>query len=215
MSKKIRKRIIIYVLIFTFLFSSVGMPLGEAAPRNRRQPERHTQRKIVDRLPDGYRDVWVGRTRYFHHKGVFYRRGPSGFRVVDPPFGVLVLSIPLGAAALLIGGITYYAYRGIYYRRVVGGYSVVEPPAEPVVKNISPVVPSEESIGETVSVTVPLLNVRSGPGSNFPVILQAHEGELLVVHGYAPDWLYVKSQDSRFGWVMLKYTSFLSVSASG
>jgi len=64
------------------------------------------------------------------------------------------------------------------------------------------------------AVTGPLLNVRSGPEKIFPVIFQVHEGEPLVVYGYAPDWLYVKYQDNAFGWVMLKYTSFLS-SASG
>lgn len=91
---------------------------------------------------------------------------------------------------------------------------VVERPAQRVVKAINPVVPSEEKIGETVSVTVPLLNVRSGPGSNFPVIYQVEEGKSLTVHGYAPDWLYVKSTGNEFGWVMLKYTS-MSTPASG
>ncbi len=39
------------------------------------------------------------------------------------------------------------------------------------------------------------------------MIFQVREGEPLIVHGYAPDWLYVKSKDNEFGWVMLKYTS--------
>ena len=214
MSKKSRKRILIYTMIFTFFFVSVQAP--EAGMAFAQRPEGHrTPGKVVERLPSGYRDVWVGRNRYFHHDGVFYRRGPSGFIVVEPPFGALVFSLPLGAAALLIGGITYYLCEGIYYRSVPGGFEVVEPPDKPVVKEVSPVVPSKESVGETVTVTVPLLNVRSGPGSNFPVIFQAHEGELLIVHGYAPDWLYVTSKDNEFGWVMLRYTSSLSPPASG
>ena len=211
MVKKAIKIKIIYILIFTFFFSSVFMPLVEAAPRNRGQPKINVPRKTVKRLPKGYRDVWIGRNRYFQHNGIFYRRGPSGFMVVDPPIGVVVLSLPLGAVSLLIGGITFYLCGGIYYRNIPGGFQVVKCPEKPVVKEIYPVVPSHQNVGETVSVTVPLLNVRSGPGKNFPVIFQVDEGELLVVYGYAPDWLYVKYQDNAFGWVMLRYTSFLSL----
>ena len=210
----IKTNIVIYTLVFTFLFVSVPAPEANMTSAQR-SDGRRTPGKVVERLPSGYRDAWVGKNRYFHHDGVFYRRGTSGFIVVAPPIGALVLSLPLGAMALLIGGITYYLCDGIYYHSVPGGYEVVEPPDKPVAKERSPVVPLEESVGDTVSVVVPLLNVRSGPGSDFPVIFQVHEGESLIVHGYAPDWLYVKSKDNEFGWVMLIYTSSLSQSASG
>ena len=213
MSDKSRKKIV-YVLIFIFLFASVTLPEANIALAQR-HGGRNAPGKPIDRLPPGSKEVWVGRDRYFRHNNVFYRRGPSGFIVVDPPIGALVLSLPLGAAALLIGGITYYVFEEIYYRHAPGGYVVVERPVGRVVKETYPVVPSEERVGETVSVTAPLLNVRSGPGSNFPVIFQVEEGEVLTVHGYAPDWLYVKSTSNEFGWVMLKYTSSLSPPASG
>lgn len=212
MSDKLRKKIV-YVLIVAFLSVFTPAPEMNMAFAQRREG-RPSPGKIQNRLPPGHKEVWVGKDKYFRHNNVFYRRGPSGFMVVDPPIGALILSLPLGASALLIGGITYYVCEGIYYRHAPGGYVVVERPVQRVVKEIHPVVPSEEKIGGTVSVSVSLLNVRSGPGSNFPVIFQVEEGEPLTVHGYAPDWLYVKSTGNEFGWVMLKYTS-MSTPASG
>ena len=85
MYRKLIKKIISYTLIFTFLFSSVLIPLGEATPQNRHQPKQDAPGMVVDRLPSGYRDVWVGKNRYFHHDGVFYRRGSTGFIVIAPP----------------------------------------------------------------------------------------------------------------------------------
>ena len=136
--------------------------------------------------------------------------------VVGAPIGAVVLSIPVGYRAVVVGGLTYYVYAGVSYRRVHTGYVVVEPPAETVVvKEVSPVRPSVEKGGERVSVTATLLNVRSGPGMDFPVIHQVREGEKLTVYGYAPDWLYVKLSTGVFGWVMLRYTSPEESPASG
>ena len=79
------------------------------------------------------------------------------------------------------------------------GYVVVERPAEVVVaKAASPVVPAHQITGETVAVTATLLNVRSGPGLNFPVVRQVRRHDSLAVHGYAPDWLYVKNARRQF-----------------
>jgi len=199
------------------LVALVSLWGGDAAFAYRdRRPDAHPRGKVVVKLPRGHRAVRVGKDRYYHHRGVFYRRGPSGYVVVGAPIGAVVLSIPVGSRAVVAGGLTYYLYGGAYYRRARTGYAVVEPPAKTViVKEVSPLRPSVEQVGDRVSVTATLLNVRSGPGMGFPVIHQLRDGDLLTVHGYAPEWLYVKLPAGEFGWVMVRYTTSKDPGASG
>jgi uncharacterized protein YraI len=84
-----------------------------------------------------------------------------------------------------------------------------------VVKETSAVVPLRQTAGESVAVTATRLNVRSGPGLNFPLVLQIRRHDALVVHGYAPDWLYVKMPNGSFGWVMIKFTTAHESNAAG
>lgn len=181
-----------------------------------RQVRVYPEGRAVVRLPIGYRSIRVGGHDYYHHNGIFYRRGPSGYLVVRPPFGAVVLSLPLGFAALVLAGVTYYLYEGIYYQRVPSGYVVVEPPVGAVATPVTPVVPANPMAGDKVVVTTPLLNVRSGPGPDFPVIAQVRQGDPLVVYGYAPDWLYVQLPGGgEYGWVMVIHTAPVSPPASG
>ena len=69
--------------------------------------------------------------------------------------------------------------------------------------------------GERMSVITHTLNVRSGPGMNFPVINYAYQGNLLTINGKAPGWLYVQLPNGQFGWVMAKYTTQISPPAKG
>jgi uncharacterized protein YgiM (DUF1202 family) len=190
-----------------------------AAPAAYAQPAttvRHAPAKMYKKMPPGHRNVRVGKSMYYVHGGAFYVRKPAGFVAVRAPVGALVVGLPIGAMALLIGGLTYYVYNDVYYRRAPDGYVVVERPAEVVVaKDASPVVPAHQITGETVAVTATLLNVRSGPGLNFPVVRQVRRHDSLAVHGYAPDWLYVKMPDGSFGWVMLKFTAAHESNAAG
>ncbi|MEJ2700586.1 MAG: SH3 domain-containing protein, partial [Desulfuromonadales bacterium] len=55
---------------------------------------------------------------------------------------------------------------------------------------------------ESVAVDVPLLNVRSGPGLQFPIVGVVSQGQLLDIHGDAPGWYYVQGPSGSFGWVI-------------
>jgi len=163
------------------------------------QSTRHSDARVMNRTSPGYREARGGGQRYYYHHGGFNMRG---------------------ATALFIGGITYYLLNDLYYRELYGDYWVVGPPPPPleetvVVNEAIPVTPSEENVGEQVTVTAPLLNIRSGPGMDFPVVTQAHEGDIFTVEGYASGWLYVKTSTNEFGWVMTEYTSSISPSTSG
>ena len=140
-----------------------------------------------DRIPEHNRILW-GNREYFYHRdrGVFYQRRGAGFVIVRPPFGIVVPLPPPGFVRFLIGGISFYYYGDVFYRRVPSGYVIVEPPH--------------------VLVKAYILNVRSGPGMQYPVISEVYEGEVLVIYGNVPEWLYVQLPDESYGWVAQAFT---------
>ena len=73
---------------------------------------------------------------------------------------------------------------------------------------------SDNPMGKAV-VTVALLNVRSGPGKNYPVIHQVYRNSNLMIHSSSPGWLYVKLPSGEYGWVMQEFTARVQSSASG
>jgi hypothetical protein len=172
--------------------------------------------RVVVNLPANHRKIVVKRQNYFFHHGVFYRQGPGGYVVVRAPIGAIVATIPVGFLTFVVGNNAYFYYGGIYYRQVPSGYMVVESPPETVVVQES----SDEfevtpAVGDQVSVTAALLNVRSGPNENHPVIAQVSNGTVMVVRGHAPGWLYVEFRNGAFGWIMAGYTARLPQPANG
>lgn len=162
--------------------------------------------------------IWHGGQRYFYYGGTFYRhrQWPPGYVVVRPPVGAIVGALAFGFTTLVIGGLPYYYYGGVYYRRVPTGYVVVEPPSGAVVPQEPPAaIHPPDTASERVSVTAANLNVRSGPGMNHPVVDQVSQGNILVIHGNAPGWLYVQLPSGKFGWVSEEFTAPVFPPASG
>ncbi len=141
-----------------------------------------------------HRSIRVGRFTYYFHQGHFYRRGPRGYLSVRAPFGAMVMSLPLGSVRVTVGGLDYWMADGIYFRPELQGYRVVTAPLLPA------------SGQGAIAVEVPSLNVRSGPGLDFPVVAQAVQPEVLAVIGNAPGWYYVQLPDREVGWVMARFT---------
>lgn len=210
------------ISIFFVIFFSLNLVLTNDftyafrhSPKNAPRFKAPAHGSVVAHLPHGHKTVHVGKMRYFYHGGVFYERGPSGYVVIAAPIGAVVVGLPAGFVTVAINGSTYYAYAGVYYRKVPSGYVVEAPPEAIVVKETSPEVQSLPAVGGKVSVTAQRLNVRSGPGISHPVIHQLHQGDILTIHGYAPDWLYIKLSNGHFGWVMKKHTTQTEPPASG
>lgn len=152
-------------------------------------------------LPPGHNRVFVKNQVYFIHEGRFYRKAYDGFIWIVPPVGFVVTTLPFGCTSFMWEGVEYYTYAGIYYRPTYGGYVVVEEPEDlpsPWVLDPPPV--------NFVMVNTELLNVRSGPGEDFPVIEQTMYGERLQVLGSYEDWYYVRLANGRKGFVLAYYT---------
>lgn len=163
---------------------------------------RHDKRPVVvkhviHKIPERHAVVVHGRERYHYHSGRFYRPWNSGFILVRPPLGLVVLNIPLGSRMVLSAGITYHVFGDVYYRRVPTGYQVVEPARGPAA-----------GWPDRVEVLIDRLNVRYGPEAGEEVIAQVDRYTTLRVLGNAPGWLYVEveGEDVR-GWVMERYVT--------
>ncbi len=152
-------------------------------------------------LPVSHTRVFIRNQSYFIHEGRFYKRTYNGFIWIVPPIGFVVTTLPFGCTSFIWNDVEYYTYAGIYYRPSYGGYVVVEEPDN---------LPSPWEIDpppvDFVKVNTELLNVRSGPSVNFPVIEQAMYGERLQVLGSYEDWYYVRLGNGRKGWVLAYYT---------
>lgn len=193
---------VVVILVSLFIATLTFPENARAGRRHPRVPIAPRHGTVVVDLPAGHRTVYVGRAKYFHHSGVFYRHGPAGYVVVRAPIGAVIAAPPAGCRTVVVGGATYYDYNGDYYQNSPGGYAVVAaPPGAPAVSG-----------GQKVSVTAHRLNVRSGPGMGHPVIEQVWQGIVLAVQGTAPGWLYVRTPSGKLGWVSGKYTvPFVSV----
>ena len=58
--------------------------------------------------------------------------------------------------------------------------------------------------GKTVSVTDPLVNIRSGPGMKHKVLTTVKKGDRLEVLGEIGSWFNVKLLDGTQGWIYNK-----------
>lgn len=73
---------------------------------------------------------------YQYDAGVYYQPADNGYRVIIPPPGVAVPSLPPDAVSLSVGDAGYFYYGGVFYVQGNGGYQVVRAPAGAVVYNL-------------------------------------------------------------------------------
>lgn len=181
------------------------------AAAQERRPDRNRHRHAVAAHHD-YAPVVVHGKQFFFREGRFYHREPRGYVAVRAPFGAIVLALPVGFGTVAFGPTTYYSYGGTFYSRVPQGYMVVEPPKEVIVREE----PAQDfDVHDRVRVTAELLNVRQGPGVDFPVMRRAHRNTVLEICGTAPGWLYVEFNYGQYGWVMEKFTAPMASAPRG
>ncbi|MEW5911382.1 MAG: DUF6515 family protein [Thermodesulfobacteriota bacterium] len=181
-------------------------------------PGRGRNPQVVPNLPRNHQVYNYRGARWYGYGGVYYRPYGRGYVVTHPPRGFFLRALPIGFATLVLAGLTYYTFAGIYYRAAPGGYVVVDAPAGAVVTASPPppvVVPSGPAMG-TAIVTAVVLNVRSGPGYNYPVTGTVPQGYSLNIYGQQPGWLYVQTPSGLFGWVAQRFTNLpATVTPSG
>jgi len=118
-------------------------------------------------LPPRHEVIVLRGARYHYSHGRFYRPGPFGFFMVNPPIGVFISILPPVHRTIIVGGINYYYAEEVYYTDTVGGYVVVPPPVQKItVVESAPAATIETPPGQTITINVPNTN-----GSFTPVKL--------------------------------------------
>jgi hypothetical protein len=86
---------------------------------------------VIRTLPGGYHPYFYHGSRYYFSGGVWYAPGPIGFRVIGPPVGLFVATLPAFYTTVWLGGVPYYYANQTYYQWAAdqNGYVVVDPPA--------------------------------------------------------------------------------------
>lgn len=90
-----------------------------------------TSVSIIARLPVGAVSLTFGDRYYHYYNGVYYRPYIWGYRMVEPPVGIIVPVLPPGCTHIVIGANPYYRSGNIYYAPYGDRYRVVDEPKEP------------------------------------------------------------------------------------
>lgn len=67
-------------------------------------------------LPFGYYPFYFGNTQFFYSGGLYYRQYEREYKVVVPPVGAEVPSLPEDAQEVTVNGQVFYEYKGVYYQ---------------------------------------------------------------------------------------------------
>jgi uncharacterized protein YgiM (DUF1202 family) len=105
-------------------------------------------------------------------------------------------------------------YRSVIYEQPRHGARVYRTPTTVIINEQPRIITTEvadiysrqEPVLSRVETTAQLLNIRAIPDLDADITGQLSQGTLLDVIGSAPEWLYVKTESGKYGWVMLQYT---------
>ena len=71
---------------------------------------------VVTKLPAGHKKIIVHKNPFYFTKGVWYKKGSSGYVVVRAPLGARIKALPIGYTVVVRANIKYYHYYGAYYK---------------------------------------------------------------------------------------------------
>jgi hypothetical protein len=56
---------------------------------------------------------------------VFYEPTSKGYKIVEPPPGILITSLPNGAVTVTVNGVNYREFGGVWYQPFYSGSEVI------------------------------------------------------------------------------------------
>ena len=137
-----------------------GSPTALARGKYRKPIKHHPYHGKKVALPEMVaKAIVIGGLEYYYHHGYFYKRGPSGYIIVDGPVGAVVDTIPSGYKVIVINGKTYYYHNDIYFVKRGKKYIVVSDPVYQVVElpqEVQVIEPAPTVISETIPKDVPV-----------------------------------------------------------
>ena len=106
---------------------AVGIGIGALAAGALAAPRYKPGHKLA-KIPKGAREIHHHGKTYRYHDGVYFRLINGAYRVVRPPVGLVIQTLPAHRDVIVIDGETYYVAEGVYYYRSNDKYVVVEQP---------------------------------------------------------------------------------------
>ena len=175
-NKKITRKVVL-ALCVSMIF--MAQSVDAYAWRSRRHARHRYHHRYVRALPAAYIACLVGGLTYYYSSGVFYRRGHSGYVLVNAPVGTVVPALPREHQTIIIDGSPYYTYDNVYYAERPSGYAVVPAPAVTKVVQVEPANDKDDTY---------VINVPNANGSFTPVVIQKGEDGYIGPQGeYYPE----------------------------
>jgi Family of unknown function (DUF6515) len=85
----------------------------------------YVPRKFVIPDSDSCTTVYGGGQTFTYCNGVFYESTSNGYKITNPPPGVMVTSLPNGAAVVTVNGVDYREFGGLWYQPFYSGSEVI------------------------------------------------------------------------------------------
>ncbi len=168
---------------------------------NHRPHSRWSYGRVHRSLPVGVISLHLGGAMFYYHSGTYYRSGPKGYVVVEPPVGARVRVLPDTCLPVDFEGRRYYDCNEVCYEADGEDYVVIESLPRTYVSLVA-------EAGDAVRVKADSLNVRTGPGTRYQTVGQLYRGEVVEVAGRDQDWYHIILADGSYGWVLRDHTRF-------
>jgi Family of unknown function (DUF6515) len=80
---------------------------------------------VIPSIPDSCTTVSGPGGTFSYSNGVFYEPASKGYKIVEPPPGLLIMSLPKGAVAVTVNNVKYREFGGVWYQPFYSGSDVI------------------------------------------------------------------------------------------
>jgi Family of unknown function (DUF6515) len=82
---------------------------------------------MIPSIPDSCTTVSGPGGTFSYSNGVFYEPASKGYKIVERPPGLLIMSLPKGAVAVTVNNVKYREFGGVWYQRFYSGSDITKP----------------------------------------------------------------------------------------
>ena len=121
------KTLIKLVTLFAFVIVIIGFTGKSTAQTSSKVVKKEV---YVGSLPSGCKVIIHKKSKFYYHNGFYYRKAKRGYKVVNPPVGFKIKTLPRSVKKIVVSHRAYYKLNNIYYKfdRKNNIYVVVKKP---------------------------------------------------------------------------------------
>jgi hypothetical protein len=80
---------------------------------------------VIPSIPESCTTVSGAGGTFSYSNGVFYEPASEGYKIVEPPPGILVTLLPKGAVIVTVNNVNYREFGGVWYQPFYSGSEVI------------------------------------------------------------------------------------------